>query len=157
MTPSYRRISSLLALVALAVTIGDARAADTGSILGVAVDQARILEIDRPAATVIVGNPAIVDIEVLSSDRLVLTGKSYGITNVVIMDAAGDTILDEQVAVRTFEANTVRVYRQANRITYACAPRCEPTVTIGDNADGFLEAAQQYATRQQMASDAAKR
>jgi Flp pilus assembly secretin CpaC len=157
MTTAFRRISPLLALFAMILATGHARAADTGGILGVAVDHARILEIDRPAATVIVGNPAIVDIEVLSSDRLVLTGKSYGITNVVIMDAAGDTILDEQVAVQTFEANTVRVYRQANRVTYACAPKCEPTVTIGDNVDSFMEATQQYATRQQMAGDAAKR
>ena len=119
MTTRPRRILSLLALITLVFGAGSVRAADTGNIIGVAVDHARILEIDRPAATVIVGNPAIVDIEVLSSERLVLTGKNYGITNVVILDASGDTILDEQVAVQTFEASTVRVYRQANRITYA--------------------------------------
>ncbi|MEH6720387.1 MAG: pilus assembly protein N-terminal domain-containing protein [Aurantimonas endophytica] len=157
MTTRPRRILSLLALITLAFGSGSVRAADTSNIIGVAVDHARILEIDRPAATVIVGNPAIVDIEVLSSERLVLTGKNYGITNVVILDASGDTILDEQVAVQTFEASTVRVYRQANRLTYACAPKCEPTVTIGDNSDGFLQATQQYQTRQQMAADAARR
>ncbi|UIJ71438.1 pilus assembly protein N-terminal domain-containing protein [Aurantimonas sp. HBX-1] len=157
MTTSPCRIRLLLVLAALTLAAGGARAADTGDVLGVAVDHARILEIDRPAATVIVGNPAIVDIEVLSSERLVLTGKSYGITNVVILDAGGQTILDEQVAVQSFEASTVRVYRQANRITYACAPKCEPTVTIGDNPDSFMQATQQYATRQQMAADAAKR
>ncbi|NDV86255.1 pilus assembly protein CpaC [Aurantimonas aggregata] len=157
MTSCLSRVLPLLALGVAVLCAGPVRAADTGDILGVAVDHARILQIDRPAATVIVGNPAIVDIEVLSSERLVLTGKSYGITNVVILDAGGETILDEQVAVQTFEANTVRVFRQANRVTYACAPKCEPTVTIGDNADAFMQATQQYATRQQMAADAAKR
>ncbi|MEF2547530.1 pilus assembly protein N-terminal domain-containing protein [Aurantimonas sp. E1-2-R+4] len=154
-------MNRLLRLVLPAMILGllsvGAHANDHGAILGVAVDHARIIEIDRPAATVIVGNPAIVDVEVLSSERLVLTGRSYGITNIVILDQAGDMILDEQVAVQTFENNTVRVYRQASRITYACAPKCEPTVTIGDDAGSFQQANEQYVTRQAMANEAAAR
>lgn len=154
-------MNRLLSLVLPAMILGllsvGAQAKDHGAILGVAVDHARIIEIDRPAATVIVGNPAIVDVEVLSSERLVLTGRSYGITNLVILDQAGEMILDEQVAVQTFENNTVRVYRQASRVTYACAPKCEPTVTIGDDPGSFQQANQQYVIRQAMATEAAAR
>lgn len=154
-------MNRLLRLVLPCMVLGllpvGAQASDHGATLGVAVDHARIIEIDRPAATVIVGNPAIVDVEVLSSERLVLTGRSYGITNIVILDQAGEMILDEQVAVQTFENNTVRVYRQASRVTYACAPKCEPTVTIGDDTNSFQQANQQYATRQAMATEAAAR
>ncbi|MEC5325134.1 pilus assembly protein N-terminal domain-containing protein [Aurantimonas sp. A3-2-R12] len=154
-------MNRLLSLVLPAMILGllsvGAHANDHGAILGVAVDHARIIEIDRPAATVIVGNPAIVDVEVLNSERLVLTGRSYGITNIVILDQAGDMILDEQVAVQTFENNTVRVYRQASRITYACAPKCEPTVTIGDDPGSFQQANEQYVIRQAMANEAAAR
>ncbi len=154
-------MNRLLRLVLPAMVLGllsvGAHAGDHRATLGVAVDHARIIEIDRPATTVIVGNPAIVDVEVLSSKRLVLTGRSYGITNIVILDQAGEMILDEQVAVQTFENNTVRVYRQASRITYACAPKCEPTVTIGDNPESFQQANQQYAARQAMATEAAAR
>ncbi|MEC5292402.1 pilus assembly protein N-terminal domain-containing protein [Aurantimonas sp. C2-6-R+9] len=154
-------MNRLLRLVLPAMILGllsvGAQAKDHGAILGVAVDHARIIEIDRPAATVIVGNPAIVDVEVLSSERLVLTGRSYGITNLVILDQAGEMILDEQVAVQTFENNTVRVYRQASRITYACAPKCEPTVTIGDDPGSFQQANEQYVIRQAMANEAAAR
>lgn len=152
-----RLLRLVLPFMILGLASVGARAGDQGPTLGVAVDHARIIEIDRPAATVIVGNPAIVDVEVLSSERLVLTGRSYGITNIVILDQAGEMILDEQVAVQTFENNTVRVYRQASRITYACAPKCEPTVTIGDDGNSFQQANQQYAIRQAMASEAAAR
>lgn len=124
--------------------------------IAVAVDHARILHIDQGAGTVIIGNPAIVDIEVLSEQRLVLTGKSYGITNVVILDRNNDVLMDEQVAVQTFEDNTVRIYRQAQRQTYACAPKCEPTVTIGDNQQVFQLSSEQYQERRRIAEEAAK-
>ncbi|MBC6717772.1 pilus assembly protein N-terminal domain-containing protein [Aurantimonas sp. DM33-3] len=149
-------LRAALAAIAVLAASGNAAAFDSRDVLPVEVDHARIVQIDNPAATVIVGNPAIVDVEVLSSNRLVLTGRSYGITNLVILDANGDIVMDQQVAVQSFEDNTVRVYRQASRVTYACAPKCEPTVTIGDNVDSFGEAAQQYAQRQGMAMDAAK-
>ncbi|MCB8836821.1 pilus assembly protein N-terminal domain-containing protein [Aurantimonas sp. VKM B-3413] len=152
-----RFLSLAIAGLIMALCLPAPQAVAAGSsVLGVAVDHARILKIDRPAATVIIGNPAIVDIEVLSSDRLVLTGKSYGITNVVILDSDGNAILDQQVAVQTFEDSTVRVYRQASRTTFACAPKCEPTITIGDDPEAFAKALTQYQQRQQMATEAAK-
>ncbi|MEN3792904.1 pilus assembly protein N-terminal domain-containing protein [Fulvimarina sp. MAC3] len=145
-------------LGALAVLIGSCLAhAEAGNdMISVAVDHARILQIDRGAGTVIIGNPAIVDIEVLSEQRLVLTGKSYGITNVVILDRNNDVLMDEQVAVQTFEENTVRIYRQSQRQTYACSPKCEPTVTIGDNQQVFQLSSDQYQTRRSIAEEAAK-
>ncbi|MDY8108457.1 pilus assembly protein N-terminal domain-containing protein [Fulvimarina sp. 2208YS6-2-32] len=127
------------------------------AVIAVAVDHARILEIDRGAGTVIIGNPAIVDVEVLSETRLVLTGKSYGITNVVVLGRDNAVLMDEQVAVQTFEANTVRIYRQALRQTYACAPKCEPTVTIGDTMEVFSTASNQYETRRGIAETAASK
>lgn len=116
--------------------------------LEVSVDHARILKIDRPAASVIIGNPSIVDITVHDSHTLVLTGRSYGITNLVVLDGDGSSILDEEVAVRSFEKGTVRVYRQAERTTLACQPTCEPMVTIGDTQGAFSAAAEQFNTRQ---------
>ncbi|MER0238710.1 pilus assembly protein N-terminal domain-containing protein [Fulvimarina sp. MAC8] len=149
------RAGLLGAVLVLAVS-GLARAEASKEPIAVAVDHARILQIDRGAGTVIIGNPAIVDIEVLSEHRLVLTGKSYGITNVVILDRNNDVLMDEQVAVQTFEENTVRIYRQSQRQTYACAPKCEPTVTIGDNEQVFQLSSSQYQERRRIAEEAAK-
>ncbi|NDW04405.1 pilus assembly protein N-terminal domain-containing protein [Jiella pacifica] len=123
--------------------------------LSVEMDQAKVIELEKPAGTVIVGNPAIVDVQVLSSSRLVLTGKSSGITNVVILGEDGEAFIDEQVSVQTFEENTVRVYRQASRSTYACTPKCVPTVTVGDDMSSFSAVVQQQTQRQSIVEQAA--
>ncbi|MBO0905952.1 pilus assembly protein N-terminal domain-containing protein [Jiella sonneratiae] len=153
-----RAIAPLLsALAVLALAAGPAvDAAAAKEPLSVEMDQARVVELDKAASTVIVGNPAIVDVQVLSPKRLVLTGKSNGITNMVILDENGQPFIDEQVSVQTFEANTVRVYRQASRATYACTPKCVPTVTVGDDMSQFSQVVQQQSQRQSIVEDAAK-
>ena len=150
-------LAPIRVVLAAALLAGSAPCAfASGDVMAVELDHARIVETDRPAGTVIVGNPAIVDVEVLSATRLVLTGKSYGITNLVVLDDKGHPMLDEEVAVQTFEDDTVRVYRQASRETFACAPKCEPTMTIGDDPTSFSQANVQYGMRQGMAQQAAQ-
>ncbi|GGD05370.1 pilus assembly protein N-terminal domain-containing protein [Aureimonas glaciei] len=139
------RHHALVATILVAATSVPAMASER---LQVSVDHARILKIDRPAASVIIGNPSIVDITVHDSHTLVLTGRSYGITNIVVLDSDGGSIIDEEVAVRSFEKGTVRIYRQAERTTLACLPNCEPMVTIGDTQAAFSAAAEQFNTRQ---------
>ena len=114
----------------------------------VTVDQAKVFRISRPAATIIIGNPAIVDATIEDEQTLVLTGRSFGVTNLIILDAEGDAVVDQSVVVRGHETNTVRIYRGGgHRETLACAPVCETTVTIGDNEDIFESAAQQIQQR----------
>ncbi|KAB0682707.1 pilus assembly protein N-terminal domain-containing protein [Aureimonas leprariae] len=129
--------------------------ADAGMI-SVEVDHARVLKVPRPAATVIVGNPAIADVSVQDASTMVLTGRSYGITNLIVLDEDGRTMVDESIGVKSFEDGTVRIYRQAERETLSCSPVCEPTVTIGDNDFAFSRSAGQFSTREGMASGAAK-
>lgn len=140
----------LLALAAAATTPAAAQ-----ELLKVSIDQARIVSIDVPAETVIVGNPAIVDVAIHDSRTLILTGRSYGVTNLVALDAKGHAIIDELVSVTSVETASVRVYRQSSRTTYSCAPACEPTVTIGDNSEAFGSAAGQFGTREQLARGSA--
>ena len=113
----------------------------------VTVDRAKVFRISRPAATVIIGNPSIADATVEDDVTLVLTGRSFGVTNLIVLDHDGEPIVDETVVVRGHEANTVRIYRREERVTLACAPICEPTLTIGDSADRFQFAQQQITAR----------
>ncbi|MCP4074340.1 MAG: pilus assembly protein CpaC [Hyphomicrobiales bacterium] len=113
----------------------------------VTVDRAKIFRISRPARTVIVGNPSIADATIEDERTLVLTGRSFGVTNLIILDEKGDLIVDHTVVVRSHEANTVRIYRRSSRETYACAPVCEPTLTIGDNQKTFTYANKQIRAR----------
>ena len=119
--------------------------------LDVAVDHARIVRISEAAGTIIIGNPAIVDASVHDARTIVLTGRSYGTTNVVVLNAAGGVLLDESVTVSSVESHSVRVYRQAARTTYSCMPQCEPRVTIGDDPDAFGSAASQFSQHDSMA------
>lgn len=147
--------SSLLALAlslsaGLTLNVTTAVAAEVESVdeaVIVTVDRAKLFRIARPAATIVIGNPSIADATVEDERTLVLTGRSFGVTNIIILDAEGEPIVDRTIVVRSHETNTVRIYRRASRETYACAPVCEPTLTIGDNQETFSFANQQIQAR----------
>lgn len=113
----------------------------------VTVDRAKVFRVSRPASTVIIGNPSIVDATIQDDVTLVLTGKSFGVTNLIILDQYGEPIVDETVVVKGHDTNTIRIYRMAQRETLACAPVCEPTLTIGDNNATFDFAKEQITAR----------
>ena len=135
---------------------GQAGASESGEPVIVTVDRARVFRISRPAATVIIGNPSIADATIEDEQTLVLTGRSFGVTNLIVLDAAGDPIIDQTLVVRGHETNTVRIYRRASRETLACAPICEPTLTIGDNSDSFSFANEQIKARNELSSAGTK-
>ncbi len=103
----------------------------------VEVDHAKVVRLDQPAATVIVGNPSIADALVYDPEMLVVTGKSYGVTNLILLDAAGTTIGDMTLHVRADNDGIVTVQRGGTRLSYACAPNCERTLTLGDTVENF--------------------
>lgn len=91
----------------------------------VTMNQATVLKLPRAADTVIVGNPEIADASVQDSSTLVLTGKGFGVTNLVVLDASGAPILDDQITVARSTASSVRIYRRAAIQTLSCTPYCE--------------------------------
>lgn len=106
--------------------------------LQIDIDKSRLMKLPAGVATVVIGNPAIADGIVQSGGVMVLTGKSYGTTNLVALDSAGAVLLDRDVSVlrRTAGSDVVTVYRGAegSRQALSCAPRCEPLLNIGDAA-----------------------
>ncbi|MEM9104522.1 MAG: pilus assembly protein N-terminal domain-containing protein [Pseudomonadota bacterium] len=126
--PSTFRLT-LAPLGALAISLAillplPASAADEDAIT-VELDYARIIKLDRAVSRVIVGNSNIADATVSDSQTIILTGKSFGTTNLVILDADGTAIVDERVLVSLEGNNTMQVYRQADRTTLSCTPACE--------------------------------
>jgi Flp pilus assembly secretin CpaC len=115
-----------LAALSLAAAIGSGAAnAGDGGIL-VIMNQAKIVKLSRAADTVVVGNPAIADAAIQDANTVVLTGKGFGTTNFVVMDAEGNAIVDELVLVSRSDANTMRLYRGADMVdTLSCTPYCE--------------------------------
>lgn len=96
-------------------------------------NMARVLRINAPAATVIIGNPAVADVTIQDPQTLILTGKSFGRTNMIILDANGDPIADTVVEVAQLKSDTVTVFMGAQRTSVACAPSCQPVIMLGDD------------------------
>lgn len=98
----------------------------------VKANMARILRINAPAATVIIGNPAIADVAIQDPQTLVLTGKSYGQTNLIVLDTQGNPIADTMIEVVQEQAGLVTVYMGSSRTSLACEPVCQPIIMLGD-------------------------
>lgn len=118
-------ILTVLAGCALAVMAHTVRADDKDDYLRLSMDHARILKLERPVSKVIVGNDQIADATVADARTIVLTGRNFGTTNLVLLDSDGNAIVDEKVLVTLDEAKTLRVYRQTDRAVMSCAPNCE--------------------------------
>ena len=65
-----------------------------------------------PAAEIIIGNSVIADVSVQSGNLLVITGKSFGITNMIALDAKRQVIFERRILVKRDE---VRVETAAGR------------------------------------------
>lgn len=91
----------------------------------VLMNQAKIVKLARPADTIVIGNSEIADASVQDASTIVLTGKGFGVTNLVILDQDGVPIVDEQVVVSRQSANSVRIYRRSDIQTLSCTPYCE--------------------------------
>jgi Flp pilus assembly secretin CpaC len=100
-------------------------------------DQSQLLRLPRPAAEIIIGNPAIADVAVQSGNLLVVTGKSFGITNIIALDADRNVIQDQRVLVRRDDAKVVNLQRGTDRQSYNCTPQCNPSIVIGDEQKFF--------------------
>jgi len=122
----------------------------------VKLDQATVVTISKPAATVIVGNPAIADATILDQQMLIITGRGYGTTNLFVLDANGKRITNQLVSVIEATERSVIVHRRVARQTFACAPTCAPSLAVGDTTDRFDAINKQLQQRQSLASTPAQ-
>ena len=122
-------------LAATLMTLSTA-GASAGDLI-VRYDQSQLLHLPRPATEIIVGNPSIADVTLQDGNLLIVTGKTFGITNVIALDAAHNVIQDQRIMVERDDSKTVNLHKGSTRFTYACTPNCEPTLTIGDDKDFF--------------------
>ncbi len=117
------RLGLALAIGVMATSAGSVHA--EGQMMRVFMNQARILKLDRPISKIIIGNDKIADATVADAKTIVLTGRSFGTTNIVLLDREGNAVLDEMILVSIDEINTVRVFKQSERIVLSCDPNCE--------------------------------
>jgi len=105
----------------------------------VGLNKTEVVRLPSPASAVLVGNPAIADVSIHSSDTIFVIGRSYGETNILILDNQGQTILDADIQVNNvLSRNGVRVFYGSNeRETFNCTPYCAAAPILGDTP-GFI-------------------
>lgn len=131
---SDRRFAAAAALSLAFAMVSPAPAAhaeEDAGILRVYMNSARVLKLDRPVSKVIVGNAEVADATVADSKTIVLTGRAYGTTNLVLLDADGNAIVDERILVSIDESSTVRVFKSTARTVLSCTPNCEEHAQTG--------------------------
>ncbi|WP_306227988.1 pilus assembly protein N-terminal domain-containing protein [Bosea beijingensis] len=151
-----RRLTHWVAATALAITVGGTAIAaspraKSESVI-VLVDHAKVVRLPEKAQTVIVGNPAIADVAVQRNGVMIVTGKSFGVTNLIALDASGTLLAESMVRVSADSDAVLTVQRGMNRESYACNPDCQPSVQLGDTPDHFTGAAGQAAARNALAT-----
>ena len=114
----------------------------------VTIDFAKIVRLNEPASTVIVGNSGIVEAAIEDDKTMILTGQAPGTTNIIVMDVDGNEIENVRVVVATDTRELTTVYQGTERRSYSCQPRCEQIAVIGDDQDAFASAVAQIFGRQ---------
>jgi Flp pilus assembly secretin CpaC len=137
--------SGILLIAAIACALQhQALAADTmpvpsvGAQVIVHVDQAKVLKLPERTATLVVGNPLIADATVQPGGIIVITAKSYGVTNLIALDRTGTTLMEHRIRVLGPTDNVVVLYRGIERESYSCMPNCERRISLGDTPNYFM-------------------
>lgn len=146
------------ALLALAAAVPSPSAAQSrgAEAVSITLDQAQVMRLPDGVATVVVGNPLIADISVQSGGMVVLTGKGYGVTNLLALDRGGAVLEQKTIRVLGPRDNVVVVYRGMERESYSCAPKCERRITLGDSPEYFSATMGQTGARTGMAQSGAQ-
>jgi len=146
--------TATIAAFALSVPAG-AALADEAANIDVVLNQAKVMHISRPADIVIIGNPGIADATIQDNQTLIITGHSFGTTNLIVLDAAGQPIASGILTVKPPNDQVVTIYKRAQRQTFSCTPDCSPVVAVGDTADVFNGVAAQVQQQNSISAAAA--
>lgn len=104
--------------------------------LNVPLSETRPLSLPGSAADVLIGDSAIADVTVVDHHHLLVHGKAFGRTNLVVMDQAGRTVFSGAIIVGASDEDHVSVFRGAQQSEYSCASRCEKISGAGSAAGG---------------------
>lgn len=135
----------ILSLIATAAATSVAHADQ----VWVTMDQVAPYVFKQDVDQIVVGNPGIADITVRDKSKVLIFGKSPGVTNFFLFDAEGKEIDNLIVRVRSTGTEMLTFHRGGQRATYNCMTQCEPTITIGDSNDTFGFVSQQVQQKYQ--------
>src|SRR3954454_22596687 len=152
----FRPGIAAFALFACALAAPPAGAAALDDILRITVDQAQVAKLPANTSTVIIGNPAIADVTTLKNGvGMVVTGKGYGRTNLIALDADGNLLDEKQIHVQPTR-HVLVVQRGGSRESYSCDPVCMPSAVLGDDSKVFGDVSGQISAHDAFSSRSLK-
>ena len=123
-------------------------------IVVVPIDNSTMVELERNAATIVVGNPSIAEVSVQKGNLLFVLGRNFGTTNVIALDSNNKQIADIPVSVTTTMPHHMTLYRGAGQSSFTCAPRCERSLIPGDFGEEYSTAESQVRSKLSIGKDA---
>ncbi len=102
-----------------------------------------IITLNSDIGTIMVSDPAPVELIVENSRRVVLRPAQPGVTNITIIDKAGQVVYKREVVVTQRGENYVRLTRYCsengcvNEDIYFCPDGCYEVKSLRDNTSGF--------------------
>ena len=127
-------LSVLVVGLAGSVLVPPSAAADKVPMLTVGLDRVVNIRLWGAASTVVVGNPAIADVNLVNGRSLLITGHAVGQTSIMVLDSSGRETFHQTILVGPADAGHVSVQRGAQATDYSCSPRCERLVATGGAA-----------------------
>lgn len=127
-----RRAAAFAFCLSLAST-GSARAEH---LMTVQIDHSERVSLPGVAANVFVGNASIADAVIVDRRNLVVVGRGYGVTNLLVLDAAGRTILNREIQVSPGDAGRMTHFAGGTTQNFTCSPTCERTPMPGEPDSG---------------------
>ncbi len=129
----------LVAAIGFGLALAPAAFADP---FKVSVDQTVAVKISAPANSVIIGNATVADVAVHDANTLLITGKAFGSTNLVVLDRAGKEVWANTLLVGGEADTDLTIVRKGGTYTYSCVDKCRATPMVGDEPQHFQQVMQ---------------
>lgn len=148
-------IASFGLVLSIAVLGGKAQAR-----IDVPLDRTQTIDLPAAVKTVVLSNPSIADVTVEGPDRLLILGKSYGVTNMIGFNDKREAVLSTEIIVGTGIGLTagdgITLNRGIGQTSFVCAPRCERALTPGDEKEAYADLVEQVSRRLELAGGTAQ-
>jgi hypothetical protein len=133
-----RAAATVLLTLSLGLIAGSVLAAD---IFPVGLNEGRRIILHGSAANVVVANPAVADVTMVDGHSIIILGRGYGATAIMVLDHSGRVLFDGHVRVSPPEQGLVTIHHGAESAdVYCIATRCAPAtpaaVAQGSGGDG---------------------
>lgn len=119
----------------VAAAIGALSASAEATDIRVTIDDALVVKLPERVATLVIGNPLIADVTLVRPNEVVITGKSYGETNLIVLGRGNAILAQHALRVVSADYKTLVVHGGTMRNTFICAPACERQLMLGDDGD----------------------